>query len=203
MPYICEIKPLEKGKSALILDNGEELILYRSELRALSLSGQKELPEELYRKIMDEIIGLRAKKRAMHLLERMDLTEKQLYDKLLQSGYPQECIDNAILYVKKYHYIDDRRYASNYIRCYQDRKSRLRMQQDLLRKGVSRALIEEVLEEEFQADERIQIRSLLEKRGFDATECDEKERQRCYQFLMRRGFKSSDILKVMRDSDNF
>lgn len=203
MPYICEIKPLEKGKSALILDNGEELILYRSELRALSLSGQKKLPEELYRKIMDEIIGLRAKKRAMHLLERMDRTEKQLYDKLLQSGYPQECIDNAILYVKKYHYIDDRRYASNYIRCYQDRKSRLRMQQDLLRKGVSRALIEEVLEEEFQADERIQIRSLLEKRGFDATECDEKERQRCYQFLMRRGFKSSDILKVMRDPDNF
>lgn len=203
MPYICEIKPLEKGKSALILDNGEELILYRSELRALSLSGQKELPEELYRKIMDEIIGLRAKKRAMHLLERMDRTEKQLYDKLLQNGYPQECIDNAILYVKKYHYIDDRRYASNYIRCYQDRKSRLRMQQDLLRKGVSRALIEEVLEEEFQADERIQIRSLLEKRGFDATECDEKERQRCYQFLMRRGFKSSDILKVMRNPDNF
>lgn len=203
MPYICEIKPLEKGKSTLILDNGEELILYRSELRALSLSGQMELPEELYRKIMDEIIGLRAKKRAMHLLERMDRTEKQLYDKLLQSAYPQECIDNAILYVKKYHYIDDRRYASNYIRCYQDRKSRLRMQQDLLRKGVSRALIEEVLEEEFQADERIQIRSLLEKRGFDATECDEKERQRCYQFLMRRGFKSSDILKVMRDPDNF
>ena len=203
MPYICEIKPLEKGKSALILDNGEELILYRSELRALSLSGQMELPEELYRKIMDEIIGLRAKKRAMHLLERMDRTEKQLYDKLLQSGYPQECIENAILYVKKYHYIDDRRYASNYIRCYQDRKSRLRMQQDLLRKGVSRALIEEVLEEEFQADERIQIRSLLEKRGFDATECDEKEQQRCYQFLMRRGFKSSDILKVMRDPDNF
>lgn len=203
MPYICEIKPLEKGKSALILDNGEELILYRSELRALSLSGQMELPEELYRKIMDEIIGLRAKKRAMHLLERMDRTEKQLYDKLLQSGYPQECIENAILYVKKYHYIDDRRYASNYIRCYQDRKSRLRMQQDLLRKGVSRALIEEVLEEEFQADERIQIRSLLEKRGFDATECDEKERQRCYQFLMRRGFKSSDILKVMRNPDNF
>lgn len=203
MSYICEIKPLEKGKSALILDNGEELILYRSELRALSLSGQMELPEELYRKIMDEIIGLRAKKRAMHLLERMDRTEKQLYDKLLQSGYPQECIENAILYVKKYHYIDDRRYASNYIRCYQDRKSRLRMQQDLLRKGVSRALIEEVLEEEFQADERIQIRSLLEKRGFDATECDEKERQRCYQFLMRRGFKSSDILKVMRDPDNF
>lgn len=203
MPYICEIKPLEKGKSALILDNGEELILYRSELRALSLSGQMELPEELYRKIMDEIIGLRAKKRAMHLLERMDRTEKQLYDKLLQSGYPQKCIENAILYVKKYHYIDDRRYAFNYIRCYQDRKSRLRMQQDLLRKGVSRALIEEVLEEEFQADERIQIRSLLEKRGFDATECDEKERQRCYQFLMRRGFKSSDILKVMRDPDNF
>lgn len=203
MPYICEIKPLEKGKSALILDNGEELILYRSELRALSLFGQMELSEELYRKIIDEIIGLRAKKRAMHLLERMDRTEKQLYDKLLQSGYPQECIENAILYVKKYHYIDDRRYASNYIRCYQDRKSRLRMQQDLLRKGVSRALIDEVLEEEFQADERIQIRSLLEKRGFNAKECDEKERQRCYQFLMRRGFKSSDILKVMRDSDNF
>lgn len=56
------------------------------------------------------------------------------------------------------------------------------------------------------SDERAQIAELLEKRHYDAAQADRREQQRMYQFLMRRGFKSSDILAVMREehfSTNF
>ena len=33
---------------------------------------------------------------------------------------------------------------------------------------------------------------------FDPEEADEREFQRTYQYVMRRGFKSSDILKAMK-----
>lgn len=198
MPYIDEICPLEKGKASVKLDNGKEFVLYRGELRRLSLTEGTEVPEELYRKIIEEILGSRARKRAMHLLEKMDRTEKQLRDKLAQNGYPEECIEAAVDYVRKFHYIDDRRYARNYVRCYQEHRSRLRLKRDLMQKGISGKLIEEALEEEFVSDECLQIRSLLEKRHFDYTSSDQKEIQRNYQFLLRRGFRSSDILKVMK-----
>jgi regulatory protein len=198
MPHVEEIKFLEKGKASVSLDNGARLILYRGELRKLSLREGVEISQEVYRQMIDDILTVRAKKRAMHLLERMDRTEKQLHEKLCQNGYPEECIEAAISYVKKFHYIDDLRYASNYIHCYQDKRSRQRLQQDLMRKGVAKNVIEDAMEEAFAADEREQIRSLLEKKHFDYNTKDRKEMQRSYQFLMRRGFKSSDILAVMQ-----
>ena len=48
------------------------------------------------------------------------------------------------------------------------------------------------------ADEKKHIAKLLEKKHYDPDNCDEKEFHRIYQFLMRRGFKSSQILSAMR-----
>lgn len=202
---ITAVKPLEKGRVQISFENGIQVVLYRSELRGLSEQESRLLrregayiPVALYRKIVTEIVGLRVKKRALFLLERMDRTERQLYDKLKQSGYPEECIEDAIAYVKNYHYIDDYRYAKQYIRLGQQKKSRQRIRMDLMKKGVARDVIEQALEEEFCSDERSKITELLEKRNYDYDCRDRKEQQRMYQFLMRRGYKSSDIMAVMR-----
>ena len=109
----------------------------------------------------------------------------------------------AVEYVKQYHYIDDLRYAKQYIRYHQQKKSSQRLKMDLMKKGVGREQIEQALAEEFVSDERAQIAELLEKRHYDAAQADRRERQRMYQFLMRRGFKSSDILAVMREEHFF
>lgn len=202
---IKAVVPQEKGRIRISFDNGTDVTLYRGELRKLPgqegrllLEEDGYIPETLYRKVMTEIVGIRAKKRALFLLEQMDRTEHQLYDKLKQNGYPEECIEEAIAYVKKYHYIDDLRYAKTYVRYHQQKKSRQRLKIDLMQKGVTREKIEMALEEEFASDEREKIRVLLEKRHYDYGTRDTKEQQRTYQFLMRRGYKSSDILGVMR-----
>ena len=54
------------------------------------------------------------------------------------------------------------------------------------------------MEEVFCADEQQKIMTLLEKKHYDPEQSDRKEQQRIYQFLMRRGYRSSDISHAMR-----
>ena len=56
-----------------------------------------------------------ARRKALRLLEHMDRTEKGLRDKLTQSGFSETVSEDAIAYVKDYGYINDQRYAFNYI----------------------------------------------------------------------------------------
>ena len=196
---------MTKGKIRVRLDTGLTCILYRSEQRQMNAYEGSSLTREQYEILVHEILGKRATKRAMHLLEKMDRTEYKLREKLSEGGYPDEAIEDAIGYVKRYHYLDDERYARNYVFLAQDRKSRKKLSIELYQRGIKKELIDRILEEEYDADEKKQICQLLEKRGFDPKTCSEKERQKLYQFLLRRGFQSSDICKVMRmislDSD--
>lgn len=80
---ITQITPLEhtKGKVRVSFDNSKTLILYKGELQKFGLKEQALLGEELYHELYDQVVGKRAIKRAMHLLEKMDRTEGQLRQK--------------------------------------------------------------------------------------------------------------------------
>lgn len=195
---VTSVIPLEKGKARIRFEDGSEVILYKGEIRKLGIQEGCVITDEVYHKIIDEILGQRAIKRAMHLLERQDRTERQLYDKLKENGYPEVCIESAISYVKRYHYIDDFRYASAYIRYRQEKKSRQKLKLELQAKGIARDVIEEALEEEYISDDQKKILELLQKRRYSFENADTAEQRKNYQFLLRRGFQSSDILHVMR-----
>ena len=200
---VVSVVPQDKKKLKICLDNGDSFILYRGEAAKLSLFEKELLDDTKYQQIMTGILGKRATKRAMHLLEQQERTEKQLRDKLAQNGYPTQCIDQAIDYVKFYHYVDDYRYATVYIRYHQEKESRQKLTQKLMMRGISREIINQALEEEFVADECAQIKELLRKRRFDPDNADEATRRKTAQFLMRKGFKSRDIFRVMRMEEEF
>ena len=145
----------------------------------------------------------RAKRRAMHLLEKQDRTRKNLMDKLRESDYPQEAIEAAVAYVESYHYIDDERYARSYVHFHQEGKSKRRIQQDLMQKGVDRDTIALVLEEEYETSEADMIRDLLRKKHYDPESADASERAKMYRFLLGRGFSSNDISRVLRGFEEF
>lgn len=187
----------EKGKVCLVLNERITLWLYRGELREFSLQTGSVFEEETYQKLLHEVLGRRATKRAMHLLERQDRTEYQLRQKLSQGQYPPEAIEDAISYVDSYHYLDDERYARTFISFHKDRRSRLRIRMDLQRRGIASEVIARCLEEEFDTDEMEQIMELLEKKQYVQNSQDQAARRKIYQFLLRRGFKSTDILRAM------
>lgn len=202
MRYIVtEYHASGRGRIELCLNDRIVLQLYKGEAGKFALKQGAELTEEQYQYILHEIIGKRAVKRAMHLLERQERTEHQLREKLMQNMYPPEAIEDAVSYVKRYHYLDDERYARTFIRFHQEKRSRRRLRTDLMKRGISRDIIETSLEEEFSSDEKAQILELLEKRQYSAEHQDTAEFRRTYQFLQRRGFQSSDILAVMKQPD--
>ena len=69
---------------------------------------------------------------------------------------------------------------------------------DLFGKGIPRELIEQALEEEYVSKEDDKILEILRKRHYSFVDADEKEQRKQYQYLMRHGFKSSDILKALK-----
>lgn len=145
----------------------------------------------------------RAKLRCMHLLERRDYTEKQLRDKLRMGkiSYTEEEIEGALAYVKSYHYVDDERYARQYIECMSARKSRRQIAQELYQKGVGKELVEAAFEEAGELREEELIQRWIEKKHFDPGNADMKEKQRMYGFLMRKGFSGTEISRALRTGD--
>lgn len=142
----------------------------------------------------------RAKLRCMHLLEKKDYTERELRQKLEngKTEYTEEQIDGAIAYVKSFHYVDDARYACNYIEAMQSRKSRRRIEQELYQKGVDRELVQMAFEETGEIPEEEQIARWMEKRKFHPEEADLKEKQKMYAFLARKGFRPENIQRAMK-----
>jgi regulatory protein len=184
------------------LDQEYAFLLYVSDIRRCQMAEGEELPIETYQKLMQEILPKRAKMRCMHLLETRDYTEKELREKLERGGYPKEISDQAIAYVSSYGYLDDTRYAARYIDTYGDRKSRRLIEQELLRKGISRDILSLSWTTDDDGSRRISeddmIRKLLEKKHFDPQFTDEKERRRLYAMLVRKGFEASAIAEAIR-----
>ena len=138
----------------------------------------------------------------MLLLEHMDRTEKGLSDRLRQAGFSEEAAEDAMNYVRSYGYLNDQRYAVNYISFRMGTKSRQKILQELAGKGIDRqtalAAWEEAAEVE-EPDELAVLRTTVEKKYHPDTVLDEKEMRRLQGFLLRRGFSYGDIFHVLEE----
>lgn len=142
----------------------------------------------------------RAKLRCMHLLEKRDYTEKQLRDKLRtgRTEYTPEMIDEAIAYVKAYRYVDDARYACQYVECMKARKSRRQIEQELFQRGISREYVENAFEQTESVPEEGLIEQWLQKKHYCPEMADVKEARRMYAFLARKGFSGEAISRALK-----
>ena len=198
---VTQLSEISRGRYLVYVEDEIAFVLYRGELRRLGIREGEEIPEESLREIQEEILPKRAVKRAMNLLQKRDYTAAGLREKLRNGDYPETCIEDAVAYVESYGYIDDLRYARDFILYNLDRKSRTRIEQDLQRKGIDRKLTQQVfteLEEEGASqDEETMIRALLQKKKYDAKMATRQEKQRMYAFLYRRGFHSEAINRAL------
>lgn len=196
--------PKGKGRVAVYLNNDFAFVLYKGEVKSYNIELNQELSDETYERILNEVLIKRARKRAMNLIKSIDRTESDVRRKLSEGGYPQRAVDEAIEYLKSFRYIDDLRYASEYIRFKSGTYSRKQIVGKLLEKGISKDTIEEaynVYEEENGIDseesERKLIEALIRKRctlGIDNQTYDEK--RKLFAYLYGKGFSVSSIEKV-------
>lgn len=144
---------------------------------------------------------LKARKKAMCLLEHMNRTEKGLYEKLRESFSP-EAVQDAVNYVKSFGYINDLGYAQTYIAGRIHKKSRQKIFQELFQKGIDRETADQAwtAETEFEIpDEKKMIRQEIEKKYHEGTVLQEKEMRRLWGYFSRRGFRSGDVFQVLEE----
>lgn len=200
---VTSVSELSKEKRRIEIDNQFAFVLYKGELHTYGIKQNEEIAEETYNKIMNEVLTKRAKLRCMYLLKSRDYTRYQLANKLRQGFYPEEIIEIALDYVASYRYIDDNRYAQNYVHYACQSKSRKQMEQDLLRKGVNKDIIHHVFENLYMdEDNEYQIiRQLVEKKHFDSEQATYEETQKIIGFLYRKGFSIDKIYRVIGKKD--
>ena len=175
---VTKIEAVAKNKYKVYLDERFAFVLYKGELKKYHLDVDKILSEEQYQMIVEETLLKRAKLRAMHLLK--------------DNGYPTEVIEAAIEYVKSYHYVDDREYARRYAEYRATEKSKIQITLDLVKKGISKEIVQEVLED-IPFDETNIIVKLVQKKCRNKDLSDLKEKQKICRFLMAKGFTYDQI----------
>ena len=200
---VTKIEPCTKTKFKIYLDETFAFVLYKGEVSRFCIKIGEELSPETKQKIRQEVILKRAKLRAMHLLEDMDRTEEALREKLRQGLYPPDIVDQAVEYVKSFGYINDARYAENFVRSKQGSKSRKEIRMALMQKGISSEIAEHALEICYEEEgEEAAIRRILRKKHFDPNTVDEAEKQKIYGYFGRKGFRYETVRQVIQNCND-
>lgn len=199
--FVTKIVPLTKTRFQIYLDDKPAFILYKGELQKYGIISETDISDAIVQQIKEEALLKRAKLRALHLLNDMDRTEEGLLQKLLQGGYPNDVSEAAVSYVKSFGYIDDKRYAEQYIRSRMLKKSKRELYVALVGKGLENSVIEEALENCFSdMCEQETIMQLLKKKNYDNETADDKSKKKMFDYLLRKGFRYEDIRQALQVS---
>lgn len=202
---VTGVEPVSRSRYKVYVDECFAFVLYKGELHSYGIRTGEELDGKAYGEIMGQLLPRRAKLRCMSLLQSRPYTEKRLREKLEEGLYPAACVEEALAYVKSYGYVDDARYARDYIEDQKEKKSRRAIEQDLRSRGAAPEAIEAAFASAERyggaVDEEALARRLLEKKHFSSDGADWKEIQKMAAFLYRKGIGADVVRRVLRDAD--
>lgn len=198
---VTSIVDVNKQRRRVFVNYEPAFVLYNSEIRKYQIKVDSVIMSDIYNEIIT-ILTKRAKIRAMALLKSHDYTEGRLREKLQANGYPKCCIDETVAYIYSYGYIDDRRFADNYIISRSSSKSRRVIETSLLKLGVSADIIKEACdefycEEDDYAKEINVIIGHINKKINSIDIKDYNQLQKLKASLYRKGFRLDDINKAL------
>ena len=151
--------------------------------------------------------------KSIDLLARAEFSSFDLIRKLKSRGYEQEEIEDTVTRLYEAGYLNDERYARAYIRRYSSDRSSGRILQELRQKGIQpedpQQLLQEVYEEEERSENQVlqklihsrlryvpesvmldmkNTKGRTDKKDMNGNVNGNKELNRLYSFLLRRGF---------------
>ena len=132
---------------------------------------------------------------ALKIISKSIKTEKEVKERLIKKGYLSEIILEVIKKLKSYGYVDDKDYSERYVSTYKNYKGKKLLEVELKRKGVKEKDVVETLnsiENEYETALKI-----AEKYVKNKTQ-DIKTMQKCYKYLLSKGFTYEDSLKASK-----
>ncbi|BCJ95103.1 hypothetical protein acsn021_26720 [Anaerocolumna cellulosilytica] len=196
---ITKLERIENGKGKIkVYIEGEYcFILYQKDLNNFRIEENTDITETQYEDIYINTVLRRAKQKALAILKYMDRTEQELITKLKQYGCTETLINDVLEYINKYHYIDDYRYAANYIRFRKNSKSKRQISMELSQKGIAKEDIEQAFADEYD-EEDTAIKTAIAKKCRNLDILTYEEKQKIAASLYRKGFKMDLIQKYLK-----
>lgn len=202
---VTDIKDITSKKRLVYINYEPAFPLYAGEVKSYHLAVDGTISDSMYDEIMN-LLCTRAFTRIAYLIKDRDYTEYEISSKLRNSHYPEDVISAAVERGKKEKFIDDYRYADNFVHFKAESRSRNMVVNKLRTKGVPSDIIDSVCDEYYEehedAEETI-VRELLAKKlcGRDPSSLEYEERQKLFASICRKGFSYESVKKVFNTID--
>lgn len=187
-----------KGKTYGVYFEGAEPIFINSEIVSeYHLKAGTEIPESALAEVVRANDLRRARERALYLLDSREYSYIELFKKL-EVNYDEDICYEVLNRLCELGLVDDRRYAERLAEYYTMTKGfgTYRASQEMYRKGISKELSDEVLEQ-YEDDTAVRLYEIV-KAKYERYMTDEKGINKVKNALIRRGFSYEDINIVIK-----
>ena len=199
---IVSIKQTSPGRLTLGLEDGSDIKTTLGVVTDFRLFQGRDEDEAQIEQIKLSSARALARERALELVSRSFMSRKQLRDKLVRKGEPDEIADYCVQWLEENGFINDENYAASVARHYTAKGYGAgRIRAELSRRGVERELWDGAVEAVSGSNEEID--KLISKRLKDPADRDEV--RKLGASLYRRGFSWEEIRQAFarRDADAF
>lgn len=166
-----------------------------------SLEVDMEIDESFIEDVLQGEEQNRANNYALNLLSYRWRSECEIRNSMNTKGYSQDTIDNTIKFLKEQELIDDRRFAESFIKDkinFRDWGS-YRLKQELFSKGVSKNIVDEVIEK--YCDDEFERAMNLASKKIKSYKNDDKNAiyRKLGGYLQRKGYSYDVISSVLKE----
>jgi regulatory protein len=157
----------------------------------------------LEERIEHEAARLKVYERALNMLAFRARSSAELARSLVRKGEPKDLVDLTVARLQEQGLLDDATFAQSFTRAkvLGAQQSKRRVQQELARKGVARAVTDAAISAVFEdegVDQREVVEQAARKKLRSLTKLEPMvRRRRLYAFLARRGYDGEDIRCAM------
>ncbi len=188
---VSELRQIGAERYELTFSDGTQIKTMLSVVADYALCSGRELDEDEYNAVLRDSSRAKCRDRAMRLIGLRPMSQRELYDKLIDKGEDEANAADTVAWLIGLHLLDDSDYAGMLVRHYSQKGyGARRVQDELYRHKVPKTLWEEALEQMPDQDGRID--ALLRSRLKGDTP-DRAALKRATDALLRRGFTWEEI----------
>ena len=194
MMTITALRQLSTDRIAIVLDDGSEIKSGLGVVTEARLFVGKALGAEDIEALRRDSARSLARDRALELISRRRMSQKEVREKLLQKGESEDAADYAVTWLVERGFLNDESYAAAVARHYAAKGyGALRVRSELQRRGVEREHWDAALEEMPEADEKLE--RFISSRLKDPE--DREQVRKVSAALLRRGYSREEVRSAL------
>ena len=192
---VSAMRQTSPGRVTVTLCGGEEIKTTLNVVTDLRLYSGRELDEEELKELYRASRSALARNRAMELLSRRPMSEKELVDKLIRKGEDEEAARDCARWLREEGFLNDESYAATVARHYAAKGyGPGRVRAELSRRGVDRELWDGTIEAMPENSEKMD--RFIAARLTDPEDRDQV--RKVSAALYRRGYSWEEIRSALR-----